>query len=337
MLNPSSKIKGEKDWMKYETARKLKDHVMSIRATYREDWKSKEMRIRQRAVALYFIDKLALRAGNEKDEDSADTVGCCSLRFEHIKLHDELDGKEYVVEFDFLGKDSIRYYNKVAVEKRVYKNLELFLQNKQAGDDIFDRLNTGVLNTHLSTLMDGLTAKVFRTYNASITLQEQLNLLTMPEDTIAAKMLSYNRANRKVAVLCNHQRAVPKNFSQQMENMQTKISAKRDAIKEAKKDLKAAKVAFKGDKTESKKSLYEKKKKTVERLEEQLNKLEVAATDKDENKEIALGTSKLNYLDPRISVAWCKKWDVPIEKVYNKTQREKFTWAIAMADEDYAF
>ena len=24
----------------------------------------------------------------------------------------------------------------------------------------------------------------------------------------------------------------------------------------------------------------------------------------DENKEIALGTSKLNYLDPRITVAW---------------------------------
>lgn len=38
-----------------------------------------------RAVALYFIDKLALRAGNEKDADeAADTVGCCSLRVEHI-------------------------------------------------------------------------------------------------------------------------------------------------------------------------------------------------------------------------------------------------------------
>ena len=56
-----------------------------------------------------------------------------------------------------------------------------------------------------------------------------------------------------------------------------------------------------------------------------------------ENKEIALGTSKLNYLDPRISVAWCKKWDVPIEKIYNKTQREKFAWAIDMADEDFVF
>ena len=72
-------------------------------------------------------------------------------------------------------------------------------------------------------------------------------------------------------------------------------------------------------------------------MEEQLTKLEVQATDKDENKEIALGTSKLNYLDPRISVAWCKKWEVPLEKVYNKTQREKFRWAIDMADEDFVF
>ena len=64
--------------------------------------------------------QLALRAGNEKDGDeSADTVGCCSLRCEHITLHKHLDGSDYVVEFDFLGKDSIRYYNKVAVIKQV--------------------------------------------------------------------------------------------------------------------------------------------------------------------------------------------------------------------------
>ena len=50
------------------------------------------MRVRQRAVALYFIDKLALRAGNEKDDDQADTVGCCSLRVEHITLHKEREG-----------------------------------------------------------------------------------------------------------------------------------------------------------------------------------------------------------------------------------------------------
>jgi len=32
------------------------------------------------AVAVYFLDKLALRAGHEKDDDEADTVGCCTLK-----------------------------------------------------------------------------------------------------------------------------------------------------------------------------------------------------------------------------------------------------------------
>lgn len=58
MLNAASKLKGEKDWQKYETARRLHKCVDSIREQYRLDWKSKEMRIRQRAVALYFIDKV---------------------------------------------------------------------------------------------------------------------------------------------------------------------------------------------------------------------------------------------------------------------------------------
>lgn len=33
----------------------------------------------------------------------------------------------------------------------------------------------------------------------------------------------------------------------------------------------------------------------------------------------------------------CKKFDVPIEKIYNKTQRDKFAWAIEMTDEDFEF
>uniref|UniRef100_A0A803SVZ3 DNA topoisomerase I n=2 Tax=Anolis carolinensis TaxID=28377 RepID=A0A803SVZ3_ANOCA len=338
MLNPSSRIKGEKDWQKYETARRLKKCVDRIRNQYREDWKSKEMRVRQRAVALYFIDKLALRAGNEKEEgETADTVGCCSLRVEHINLHPEMDGQEYVVEFDFLGKDSIRYYNKVPVEKRVFKNLQLFMENKQPEDDLFDRLNTSILNKHLQDLMEGLTAKVFRTYNASITLQQQLKELTTADDNIPAKILSYNRANRAVAILCNHQRAPPKTFEKSMMNLQSKIDAKKDQLADAKRELKSAKADAKIRRDEKSKKTVESKKKAVQRVEEQLMKLEVQATDREENKQIALGTSKLNYLDPRISVAWCKKFGIPIEKIYNKTQREKFAWAIDMADDDFEF
>jgi len=42
------------------------------------------MKERQLGSATYLIDKLALRVGNEKDENEADTVGCCSLRVEHV-------------------------------------------------------------------------------------------------------------------------------------------------------------------------------------------------------------------------------------------------------------
>nr|XP_034825713.1 DNA topoisomerase I, mitochondrial isoform X2 [Maniola hyperantus] len=336
MLNPSSKLKGEKDWQKYETARKLHKCIDKIRDTYRADWKAKEMRIRQRAVALYFIDRLALRAGNEKDDDQADTVGCCSLRVEHIELHKEKDGKEYVVVFDFLGKDSIRYYNEVPVEKRVFKNLEHFMENKKDSDDLFDRLTTQTLNEHLKELMPGLTAKVFRTYNASITLQRQLDELTDPDASLPEKILAYNRANRAVAILCNHQRAVPKGHSKSMEALKDKIQAKRDQIDEAESDLHDAMKAAKRGSVKEKLNA-DKKKKALERLKEQLKKLEVQELDRDENKTIALGTSKLNYLDPRISVSWCKKHGVPIEKIYNKTQRDKFRWAIDMAGPDYVF
>ena len=55
MLNPASRLKGEKDWQKYEKARKLHSIIDKVRANYSNDLKSKEMRLRQRAVALYFI------------------------------------------------------------------------------------------------------------------------------------------------------------------------------------------------------------------------------------------------------------------------------------------
>ena len=88
------------------------------------------------ATALYFIDRLALRAGNEKGEDEADTVGCCSLRYEHVTLKPP----DHLV-FDFLGKDSIRYYNVVVVEPQIYKNVRIFKgDNKGEGDAIFDRV-----------------------------------------------------------------------------------------------------------------------------------------------------------------------------------------------------
>lgn len=51
-----------------------------------------------------------------------------------------------------------------------------------------------------------------------------------------------------------------------------------------------------------------------------IEKMERDMKTKEDMKTVALGTSKINYMDPRISVAWCKRHDVPIEKVYKKLQ-----------------
>ena len=94
-------------------------------------------------------------------------MGCCSLRVEHLELkteslEDENGQKQDVrmVEFDFLGKDSIRYYNLVKVPKIVYKCLIVLMKNKEPKDDVFDKLTTASLNKYLQSLMPGLTAKV---------------------------------------------------------------------------------------------------------------------------------------------------------------------------------
>ena len=109
--------------------------------------------------------------------------------------------------------------------------------------------------------MDGLTAKVFRTYNASITLQQQLNEKSTDDYlgsavrlemlyyqshfnllfSVAEKVLTYNQANRAVAVLCNHRKTVSKNFDDQMDRMDEKITDKEEKIAAKKAQIKDAK------------------------------------------------------------------------------------------------
>jgi DNA topoisomerase I len=45
----------------------------------------------------------------------------------------------------------------------------------------------------------------------------------------------------------------------------------------------------------------------------------------------------VNYLDPRITVAWCKKFELPLSKVFNKSLITKFKWAIDEVDTDWRF
>lgn len=360
-LSAGSTFKGMSDHAKFEKARKLKDHIERIRADYREGFKSKLKEVRQRSVALYLIDKLALRVGNEKGDEEADTVGCCSLRVEHLQFEPPC-----TVIFDFLGKDSIRYYNSVEVERAVFDSLKLFCRNKKEGDDVFHRLTVTGLNDYLKSLMDGLSAKVFRTFNASITL-DRLLYDTPGSSDLNEKIVFYNQQNKEVAILCNHQRALSKQHGAQMEKLDKRVTDAEDWLRELKKGRRLlrgkeapetveltqyvpekpkytddmdekARAAERQRAAEAPRQAVTRSKKlgqvetTIKQVEQRLSKLRADMQVKDDLKTVALGTSKINYLDPRITVAWCKKHDVPIEKIFAKNLLVKFAWAMETSE-----
>lgn len=79
-----------------------------------------------------------------------------------------------------------------------------------------------LLNKRLKGLMPGLSAKVFRTYNASVTLEKELP--DMSELASAQeKVNAYDKANREVAILCNHQRTVPAKFKENFAKLEARV------------------------------------------------------------------------------------------------------------------
>jgi len=71
--------------------------------------------------------------------------------------------------------------------------------------------------------MPGLSAKVFRTYNASYTMSTLLKELKDVNISLQEKIKLYNDCNRKVAILCNHKRTVGAGHEAQMEKMGDKV------------------------------------------------------------------------------------------------------------------
>lgn len=155
-LAANSAWKGMSDMAKYNKARALKDHIERVRLDYNKGMRDKALKMQQRSVAVYLIDQLALRVGNEKNtEEEADTVGCCSLRVEHVTLHDESK-----LELHFLGKDSIEFHQTVEVTPLVHELIKNFCHKKRPGDNLFDQIAPQELNAYFSDVMPGLTAKV---------------------------------------------------------------------------------------------------------------------------------------------------------------------------------
>jgi DNA topoisomerase-1 len=186
------------EFSKFETARKLHKKLHSIRKQYTKDLYSESLNTKQKATATYFIDKLCIRVGHPKEGDCADTVGCCTLRLEHIKLNGQS------LSLCFFGKDSIEFKKTIVPSDIVLSNVKDFIKNKKANDLLFCKIDASVLNTYLNKLQKGLTAKQFRTCHASSKFD---NLLKSYNPAIDGNIVKYFKAsNSKVAKLCNHKK-----------------------------------------------------------------------------------------------------------------------------------
>jgi DNA topoisomerase I len=313
-LGAQSEKKGKSDMAKFDLARKLKKRINTIREQNKNNMISLDPLTKQLATAVYIIDTFALRVGNEKGRDEADTVGVTSLRVEHIALLDN-----DVIRLDFLGKDSVRYLNAAPVDHVAYVNLQEFTTGKQPDDKLFDLITANDVNKYLQTFMKGLTAKVFRTFNASYLFSRELRKIDrkyadyIGDDKTKLLLEEYNKANLKVAKQMNHQKKISKSFTEQLENINSKI-----------KEL-VSKARSKNISTERR-----------NKIKQKIKELKMKRNIKIETKNIALGTSKNSYIDPRLSVAFMKRHNIPIDKIFPQAMQAKFKWAFN-ADPNYRF
>ena len=331
-LSDSSGLKQDRDKAKYEKAVKLANEIDKIKDRIVKDMKSKEPKISRIATVCYLIYRTSMRVGDEKDPDEADTVGATTLRKEHIKITAD------AIEFDFLGKDCVRWQETVIAEghdKQFQENLKKLIEKKKPKDEIFDDITSRHVNAYYSTIVKGLTAKVFRTYLATVVVKNYLvEHDNIKGKTANEKLYHAKMANLEAAKMCNHKRTIPKTFDQVLEK-------KRDTIKNAEKDQPSKKtqetlkkVESSQPKTETQKKNKEKRIKTLneqikkqkQKHRERVEKLKLQIDLSEKTRDYNLGTSLRNYIDPRVIKAWTGEVGVEWEKLYTAALQKKFLW-----------
>ena len=285
-LHESAPIQQSRSKAKYDNAKKVGSHLEKIRVRIQKELASKESTTRQVATVCYLIDTLGMRVGDEKDEDEADTVGASTLRTEHLVLDGDL------AKFEFLGKDSVLWQKSETLPPAVAKNLRDFTAGKQPGDLIFHNVSSGMVNQFLSSIVPGVSAKVFRTYHATATAKDALGSRDVKSADDLDKLYHAKEANLQAAIFCNHQRTPPKTWEESLRKKQEKLEA----------------AKAKGN-------------------SERVAKLQREVDFYLRTKNYNLNTSMKNYIDPRVYKSWCDYVGLDWAKVYSKSLQRKFSWA----------
>lgn len=323
-LHDSSYLRQGNDKAKYDTAKKLEYYISDIeKEIINQMLNSKDVTRKKIATVCYLIYKLAMRVGDEKDTDEADTIGASTLRVEHLKF--PKIGDKVQIEFNFLGKDSVPWQKTLEISspdtKALYENLLFFMKGKNKSDEIFEDITSSKVNKFLRSIdkknVPNLTAKVFRTCIATAIVKQHLSepiLKVNKNESEFKKVYVAKIANLQAAITCNHKKGIdPKNPASKKawEKFEQSLENKKEKIKQLRMELKEKKW-----KTELQKL----------RKEQRVEKLEFQLRLQKETRDYNLGTSLRNYIDPRVFKSWCDYVDLDWTKIYTSTLQRKFKW-----------
>ncbi len=354
-LSDTAPIKQQREAQKFDRAHALHAHLDKVRAQIQRDLSDPDPKRRKLATVCALIDLLCLRVGDEKDPDEADTVGATTLRPEHVKLRS--DG---TAEFRFLGKDSVLWHKTVALPEEVRRNLEELIQtarppnvngknNRNRNDEkpqLFPDISSRDVNAYLSGILPGLTAKVFRTHHATMTVRESLERSEVkPDDPEHVKWEAASRANYQAAVLCNHTKKAPatwdrsrQRFQERRQKAEARVQDCRARVKQERETLLALRQEARAAQNPRTQARLRKQieaaerrlnqaKEALERARLALDRIKAQSSVAAMKRTWNLGTSLKSYIDPRVYYEWGQQvgYDV-LERYYPAALRNKFAW-----------
>lgn len=298
-FSDSTFLKQLREKEKFEKAGKLGDRVKDVEEHIAENLRSEDDERRKIATVCWLIFNLNMRVGDEKDPGEADTVGAITLRPEHVRIEGD------VLHFDFLGKDAVRWTKDAKAPPIVVDIIKCY--SISCKEYLFEGIDSGKVTRFFSEKMKGLTAKVFRTWRCTTTVDVRLkNCKTGREDPEYLKKFCAKMANLEAAIVANHKRKIPINFDGRLAEKEAKLRELGASLDEKVRQ---------GKKTEALRKRVEK------------NRLDVELT--RATREYNLGTSLKSYIDPMAYVRWAKEVDFDLDKFYPKTLKNKFSWALA--------
>jgi DNA topoisomerase-1 len=209
------------------------------------------------------------------------------------------------------------------------------------------------VNNYLSQFSSGLSAKVFRTFHATQAVQKSLDESNVEaDDPEYLKREAAVLANMEAAILCNHTKKAPANWSERRERMierrdkaRARVQKYRDQVQEYKERLEALRQEAKEKEAAASESQLPKVRKRykkrfavarrrIETARGRVQRARLALGKVESKNQLArkgrawnLGTSLKSYIDPRVYYRWGQsvEYDV-LEKYYPKLLRRKFAW-----------